>query len=553
MLSLFFQYYSKKLRRYFSSQTLARSLIAFLFFAVFLGLAFGIFLFFRESFRFIAADDFFRDALLLYTYELFLLASFVLIFASALISGIFMLFRGEGDFSLMVSPRYIWVPFWKTIRIVSMSIWPFLIIILPALIAVRLVLGLSLAGFLLSLLSVLALAVTAVLAAEALLFMVGWALYAIGINYLTLKNLSLVAALIFWAMLAAIWLRLQFIDFYDFFAARILDLPVPPLDPILRQFSVLPSHFSAVTILASVHGDWAYGSAVALTGFGWGAAAAILFYILQKKFLILWQILQEGGFEASPNSSNGVRRRASSLIRASGQLSAIFYKEALGFRRNLKGMLWLGFLLIIWAVQVASAFLLTRKLGGDRISPDAVPGIVVILQFAVAIYFVSMFVLRFAFPAFSMEKKTAWLMRSAPIDWGRIFWGKLIFYASIFSVLGVFFAVLNRGIVFLPPFEALLFFAAVLLSSLVLTVFGLGLGAIFTNFETDDPEILSTTMPGLGFTAGAILYGALASFALEEFFLKSDLFFMGLWFLLSLIIIYFFIRLPGRSLARLEF
>lgn len=552
MFSLFIQYYSKKFRRYFSSQVLARSLTAFLFLVVFVGLALGIFLFFRESFRFIAADDFFRDALLLYIYELFLLISFVLIFASALISGIFTLFRGEGDFSLMVSPQYVRVPFWRTIRIVLMSIWPLLVIILPALAAVRSVFDLSLGGFLLSLVSVLVLAVSAVLAAEALLFIVGWVLFAIGINYLTLKNLSISVALVFLVMLAAIWSRLQFIDFYDLFAARILDLPIPSLEPILRQFGAFPSHFSAVTISASTRGDLTYGSGMVLAGFGLAAALATLFYILQKKFLTLWQILQEGEFEAGANVSGGARR-VSVMFRASGQLAAIFYKEALSFRRNTKGMLWLGFLLVIWAVQAASAFLLTRKLGGDRISPDAVPGIVVILQFMVAVYFVSMFVLRFAFPAFSLEKKTAWLMRSAPIDWGKIFSGKLIFYSFTFSILGVFFVVLNRGLVFLSPLEVVLFFVAVLLSSFVLTVFGLGLGAIFPNFETDDPEVLSTTMPGLGFMAGAISYGALAAFALEEFILKSDLLFLGLWFLLSLVVIYVFVRLPGRSLARLEF
>jgi hypothetical protein len=40
------------------------------------------------------------------------------------------------------------------------------------------------------------------------------------------------------------------------------------------------------------------------------------------------------------------------------------------------------------------------------------------------------------------------------------------------------------------------------------------MGALFPSNETDDPETISTSMPGLFFTALSLIYGALCSFIL---------------------------------------
>jgi hypothetical protein len=46
----------------------------------------------------------------------------------------------------------------------------------------------------------------------------------------------------------------------------------------------------------------------------------------------------------------------------------------------------------------------------------------------------------------------------------------------------------------------------------LLVAYGLGLGAIFPNYETNDPEQLSTSLPGLGFIFGSLAYGGYGTY-----------------------------------------
>ena len=64
---------------------------------------------------------------------------------------------------------------------------------------------------------------------------------------------------------------------------------------------------------------------------------------------------------------------------------------------------------------------------------------------------------------------------------------------------------------FTHAFYSILLFISVVIFIVTL---GLSLGALFPNSETDDPEVISTSMPGLFFTAFALLYGALSDFML---------------------------------------
>jgi len=163
------------------------------------------------------------------------------------------------------------------------------------------------------------------------------------------------------------------------------------------------------------------------------------------------------------------------------------------------------------------------------------------LQFIVAVYFICSFTLRFVFPAFSIEKKTAWILASAPINFRRIYFGKYLFYSLFFVAVGILMSYINIGILNLPftyaAYSILLFVSVVIF---IITL-GLSLGAIFPNFETDDPEIISTSMPGLFFTALSLIYGALGAGVLYSSLAGGNtsglLFFVILTFILIAIIL----------------
>jgi ABC-2 type transport system permease protein len=137
-----------------------------------------------------------------------------------------------------------------------------------------------------------------------------------------------------------------------------------------------------------------------------------------------------------------------------------------------------------------------------------------VLQFVTVCFFISAFVLRFAFPAFSTERRTAWILASAPLKPGRIFWIKLAFYLVVFALLGGLVAYVNVSAlglsIGLSALTLTLFFTAVIF----ITVLGVSLGALFPNFETDDPAMLSTSLPGLAFIVISLAYAALGAFML---------------------------------------
>ena len=222
------------------------------------------------------------------------------------------------------------------------------------------------------------------------------------------------------------------------------------------------------------------------------------------------------------------------------------------FLRNTKGVLWLCFLLLILLIQSGAMFIWAHH-RYENISLENIPAVIGVLQFAVVIYFISMFVIRFAFPAFSLEKHSAWLIRSAPINLWRVFLGKLLFYSVLFGILGVLFAFLNRAAIqFSFPIGAL-FFTVVVTATTAITSFGLGLGALFPNFETDDPEVLSTTLPGLVFIFCSLFYGGAVAFALQRFLIQRSAYPLVIIFLLSFVVIGCFSYFPRYILRRLEF
>lgn len=82
---------------------------------------------------------------------------------------------------------------------------------------------------------------------------------------------------------------------------------------------------------------------------------------------------------------------------------------------------------------------------------------------------------------------------------------------------------INIGILNLPLSHAV--YSMLLFISVVVFIvtLGLSMGAVFPNYETDDPEVISTSMPGLFFTALSLIYGALGAGVLYRGLLSGNI------------------------------
>ena len=170
MFSTLVSFYVTNTKRYFARNSGAKLVTMIGFFAVLALLIALMYEGFYYGFLYISRDTYFSEALTLYIVELFLLVSFVLVFASALLSGVTQMFRTGRSGFLMASPRFTIKPTMVLSRMIVTSLWPLLTIIIPALFALRHVFMLPVSGLILSLFSTTMLVVFGVLLAVVLIF-----------------------------------------------------------------------------------------------------------------------------------------------------------------------------------------------------------------------------------------------------------------------------------------------------------------------------------------------------------------------------------------------
>jgi hypothetical protein len=399
------------------------------------------------------------------------------------------------------------------VRNLFTSSMPMIILFLPAVIALFHVYKVSLLGLLCILLSVVILTVS--LTSFTLSFIIGIGyickLFArkISSQNFSLKNYILTLLGIFIALIFFIYRLVARIDLVHIFKA---DVATDTIDvqTISTYFHFLPTHPFALEIILFENNDIYQGLFAFLILFFICIISLLLWYFVAPYFYTLWLTLSENISRGTGKEKN---KQEKPLHFSGSKTTALFQKEFLILSRNMKGLIWFLFLFCIWLLELASNSILKRNVHkyGSDISSKA--DILQILHYSIAVYFICAFVLRFVFPAFSTDKKTAWILASSPVNMKKLFYSKYFFYSSFFLLL-------------IPLF---------IVTTLFIVTSGLSFGALFPNKESDDPEQISTSMPGLFFTASALLFGALSD-AILYLLLKENMIILFISFLFIVII-----------------
>jgi Putative ATP-binding cassette len=518
MLSLFLKFEVGKWGKYIRTRTLAKTITMFLFVLVFLFVAVGIYGFFISGFRYIQFEAIaeIQNALNLFLYEVFLIILAGIGMFSALVSGIFNLFRGGNNTWVLGSSGYRFFPKMVFIKSFFSAMFPLLIMFIPAILALTKVYHLGIIPCVALIISVIFFSTFLNALVLLVILGTGYALYYLAkhthVVHLTLKNLILALFTCIGVGLISTWKMIANVDLVHLFRAEDVSAALTT-STIGDHFMFLPTHPFALEILNWQVGD--SGSAlvnISILGV-LALGGVVLWWLMSPFFYPVWQVLQEGN---STGSLEGSQKRTLSkpYYFSGGVVFALFKKEALISSRNWKGVLWFIFLALIWLVQIGANVIMGHNI--QKYQPDVSQKTILlqVIQFIIAIYFISSFTLRFVFPSFSVEKKTAWILGSAPLSFKKLFFGKYFFYTFFFVTLGFVMNSINTGVLGLSFMHAL--YATLLFVTAIIFVvtLGLSLGALFPSTETDDPETISTSMPGLFFTALALMYGALADLVL---------------------------------------
>jgi hypothetical protein len=106
MTGFFFSFMGHSWKRYFSTRTAAKIITVIIFLLIIFGIAAGVFFGVRAGFTLMKAQAYGSQTLPLYTYEVFFLVLGYLMFASAIISGLFIIFRADRNEWIAASPRF---------------------------------------------------------------------------------------------------------------------------------------------------------------------------------------------------------------------------------------------------------------------------------------------------------------------------------------------------------------------------------------------------------------------------------------------------------------
>lgn len=518
MITLFIKFEFQKIIKYFKTKTLAKVITSALFALVLMFVGSLIYLFFLSGFRYISveATEDIKLALTLFIYEVFLLVLSGIIVFSAMVTGVFSLFRGGYNNWIISTPGYKFFPSVILIRSLLTSSLPSLIMFVPAVLAFNRVYDIGFVSLVFILDSVLILLLTLNTITLLFVLFVGTLYQKLSkkIKFLqfSFKNFIILLVLITAGVVTFIWKSIKNVDLVKLFRAEDVDTAIS-ITTISNNFYLLPTHPFAMQIVKWENGN----TGGALYYFGILVILLVLVLIIWKKvshlYYPLWKQFQDG-VSTVDTASNTTKKVSRAYHFTGGTTMALFKKEALISSRNLKGMLWLIFLSLIWLAQIATNVILSKNIG--RYQPDVTEKLALMqtIQFIIAIYFIASFTLRFAFPSFSVEKKTGWILASAPLSFKKIFFSKYLFYTSFFVGLGTLMSYINSTVLGLSTVSALYILGLFVVIIVFIVTLGLCLGALFPNTETDDPEVISTSMPGLFFTALALIYGALGTLVL---------------------------------------
>jgi ABC-2 type transport system permease protein len=122
--------------------------------------------------------------------------------------------------------------------------------------------------------------------------------------------------------------------------------------------------------------------------------------------------------------------------------------------------------------------------------------VVAFANLALAGFVLSAIAMRFAFPAVSLEGKAFWLLQTSPIALRSLLWSKFWLNFIPLLCLGELLIFLSNLMLKVPPWMMILSLITVFLMAFGITAIGVGLGALYPNFNYENAAEIPTSFGG---------------------------------------------------------
>ncbi|MDO8757639.1 MAG: hypothetical protein Q7J64_06495 [Elusimicrobiota bacterium] len=179
--------------------------------------------------------------------------------------------------------------------------------------------------------------------------------------------------------------------------------------------------------------------------------------------------------------------------------AALLWKERTTFFRDVKH--WSQILLILGLVFVYLFSIQRLPLDSAELK-----SLVSFLNVGTAGFVLAALGLRFTFPAISLEGRSWWVLRSAPIDVGQVMRQKLLFSAVPLLAIAGTLALMTNWILEADRFTSWLSLGALLTVGFAICVMGVGFGALFPNFTVENIHQIESSVGGFVYMAACLFY-----------------------------------------------
>ena len=138
-------------------------------------------------------------------------------------------------------------------------------------------------------------------------------------------------------------------------------------------------------------------------------------------------------------------------------------------------------------------------------TPD-LKSLICFLNIGIAGFVLAALGLRFTFPSISLEGRSWWVVRSAPVSIDAVMLEKFLFSLLPMLLLATALIALSNHLLEADPFIRRLSLATIWLAVAALCAMGVGLGAVFPRFHVENIHQIESSAGGFFYMACALAY-----------------------------------------------
>jgi len=178
-----------------------------------------------------------------------------------------------------------------------------------------------------------------------------------------------------------------------------------------------------------------------------------------------------------------------------GPVRALAMKEIKTFFRDQTQ--WSQIFLIVALIIIYLYNFSVLPLEKSRMKVEYVQNLISFLNMGLAAFVLSAVSARFVFPAVSMEGDAFWIIKSSPISIRTLLWAKFAVYLLPLLLLSEILVIVTNLLLHVSPFMMITSVATTLFMVPGIVSMGIGLGALYPDFHSENPAQSVTSFGGV--------------------------------------------------------